>query len=75
MSKKRQKLLDRLAQMPDEVLGEVEQALDDIDAVGASEYRATAEELEGIDRGQRDADRGRFATDEEVEEAFASFRA
>jgi len=33
-------------------------------------YHPTPEELEGIDRGQR----SRFATEEEVEAAFAKFR-
>jgi predicted transcriptional regulator len=37
-------------------------------------YRPTPEELEGIDRGLRDAEQGRFATEEEVEAAFAKFR-
>jgi predicted transcriptional regulator len=37
-------------------------------------YEPTPEELEGIDRGLRDAAEGRFATDEEVEAAFAKFR-
>lgn len=37
-------------------------------------YRATPEELEGIDRGLRDAEQSRFATEQEVEAAFAKFR-
>ena len=37
-------------------------------------YEPTDEELAGIDRGLRDADQGRFATDAEVEAAFAKFR-
>ena len=36
-------------------------------------YEPTDEELAGIDRGLRDADQGRFATDAEVEAAFAKF--
>jgi predicted transcriptional regulator len=37
-------------------------------------YEPTEAELEGIDRGLRDAAPGRFATDAEVEVAFANFR-
>ena len=39
-----------------------------------SVYHPTPEELEGIDRGLRDAEQGRYATNEEVEAAFAKFR-
>jgi hypothetical protein len=47
----------------------------DIDAgLKGGVYYPTADELEGIDRGLRDAEQGRFATDEEVESAFAKFR-
>jgi hypothetical protein len=37
-------------------------------------YRATSEELAGIDRGLRAANEGRFATDEEVEAVFVKRR-
>jgi hypothetical protein len=37
-------------------------------------YHATLEELEGIDRGLRDAVEGRFATGEEVKGVYAKFR-
>jgi predicted transcriptional regulator len=40
----------------------------------AGPYRATADELEGIDRGLRDAAEGRFATPEQVEAVFAKYR-
>ena len=38
------------------------------------EYQPTPEELAGIDRGLRDAAEGRFATEQDVEAAFAKFR-
>lgn len=38
------------------------------------EYQPTPEELAGIDRGLRAAAEGRFASEEEVEAAFAKFR-
>jgi predicted transcriptional regulator len=37
-------------------------------------YRASPEELAGIDRGLRDSAEGRSATDEEVEAVFAKHR-
>jgi predicted transcriptional regulator len=40
-----------------------------------SEYQPTPEELAGIDRGLRAAAEGRFATDQQIEAAFAKFRA
>ena len=47
----------------------------DIDAALKGEvYRATADELAGIDRGLRDAAEGRFATAEEVADVFAHHR-
>ena len=36
-------------------------------------YHPTPDELKAIDRGLRDAELGRFATEEEVEAAFAKF--
>jgi hypothetical protein len=38
------------------------------------EYQPTPEELAGIDRGLREADEGRFASDQQVEAAFTKFR-
>jgi predicted transcriptional regulator len=38
------------------------------------EYEPMPEELAGIDRGLRDAAEGRFASDDQVESAFAKFR-
>ena len=38
------------------------------------DYEPSEAELAGIDRGLRDADQGRFATEAEVEAAFAKFR-
>ena len=37
-------------------------------------YRATPDELAGIERGLKDAREGRFATDEQVKAAFDKFR-
>jgi len=51
-----------------EIALEIEQDLSGV-------YRATPEELAGIDRGIAAANRGEFATDAEVEAALAKFRA
>ena len=51
-----------------EIAREIDAGLKDIP------YEPTDEELAGIDRGLRDADQGRFATDAEVEALFAKFR-
>ena len=55
---------DRLA----EIAIEIEAALDGL------EYKSSAAELAGIDRGLKAAAEGRFATDEEVAQAFSRFR-
>ena len=54
---------DKLA----EIAREIEEDLND-------DYEPSEAELAGIDRGLRDADQGRFATEAEVEAAFAKFR-
>jgi predicted transcriptional regulator len=47
----------------------------EIDArLKGSKYRATPEELEGIDRGLKAAREGRFATEAEVEAVFTKHR-
>ena len=51
-----------------EIAREIDAGLKDIS------YEPTGEELAGIDRGLRDADQGRFATDAEVKALFAKFR-
>ncbi len=38
------------------------------------EYEPTEAELAGIDRGLRDAEQGRYTTEQRVESAFAKFR-
>lgn len=49
-------------------------ALDIEAAISGEEYDPTPEELEGIDRGLREAAEGRFATDREVEAVLAKLR-
>jgi hypothetical protein len=69
------KVLERVEAWPADVQDQLAQIALDIDA-GLNDvlYEPTGQELEGIDRGLRDAAEGRFATDAEVEAAFAKFR-
>jgi predicted transcriptional regulator len=69
------KLLERVENLPADAQDEIAEILHDIVAGLSGEfYEATPEELTAIDRGLRDAADGRFATDQEVEAAFAKFR-
>jgi predicted transcriptional regulator len=68
-------VLERVEAWPAQAQDELAEIALDIDA-GLKDvpYQPTAEELDGIDRGLRDAAEGRFATNEEVEAVFAKFR-
>ena len=74
MSRRLKELLKRAESWPEEDQEELALHAEAIESRHTDGYRASAEELEGIDRGLRDAEHGRFATDEEVERAFAQFR-
>jgi fructose-bisphosphate aldolase class 1 len=74
-SKSLTQALERVETWPAEWQEQLAEIALDIDAgLKDSVYHPTPEELEGIDRGLRDAEQGRFATEEEVETAFAKFR-
>jgi predicted transcriptional regulator len=74
-SEKLERLLQRVESLPAETQAELADILQDIVAGLSGEfYQATPEELKAIDLGLRDAAEGRFATDQEVEAAFAKFR-
>lgn len=64
-------LLHDARSWPEEDQDELVEVARDIEARRAGIYRATAEELAAID----EADRSGIASDEEVEAAFAMFRA
>jgi predicted transcriptional regulator len=51
------------------------EAAREIAAGREAQYRASASELEGIDKGLEDASNGRFASTETVEAIRAKFRA
>lgn len=68
-------VLERVEAWPAQAQDELAEIALDIDAgLKAVPYQPTTEELDGIDRGLRDAADGRFATDEEVKAVFAKFR-
>ena len=68
-------VLERVEAWPAEAQDRLAEIALDIEAdLSGEEYRPTPEEFAGIDRGLRAAAEGRFATDDEVEAAFAKFR-
>jgi hypothetical protein len=65
----------RVETWPEEAQAELAEIALEIDAgLKGDAYRATPEELAGIDRGLKAAREGRFATDAEVEAVFAKHR-
>ena len=67
--------LERVEKWPAEWQEQLADIALDIDAdIKDGIYHPTPEELAGVDRGLRDAEQSRFATDEQVEQAFAKFR-
>ncbi|HZP93228.1 MAG TPA: hypothetical protein VFB20_10140 [Burkholderiales bacterium] len=69
-------VLERVEAWPADVQNELAEFALELDAgLKDGEYQPTPEELAGIDRGLRAAAEGRFASEQEVEAAFAKFRA
>jgi hypothetical protein len=67
--------MQRVETWPEEAQAELAEIALEIDAgLKGGAYRATPEELAGIDRGVNAAREGRFATDTEVEAVFAKHR-
>jgi predicted transcriptional regulator len=67
-------LLTRVEAWPEAAQAELAEVARAIEAELSGEYKPTAGELEGIDRGLQDAAAGRFATREEIEAVFAKHR-
>jgi predicted transcriptional regulator len=68
-------VLRRVHSWPEEAQEELAQVALEIETeLSSGTYRASPEELRGIDRGLRDAEQGKFATDDQVEATFAKFR-
>jgi hypothetical protein len=67
--------LERVESWPADAQDQLAEIAFDIDAkLENVVYEPTDEEMVGIDQGLRDASQARFATDAEVEAAFAKFR-
>jgi predicted transcriptional regulator len=65
----------RVEAWPEAAQEELAEIALEIDArMQGDQYRATAEELAGIDRGLEATREGHFATDEQVEAIFAKHR-
>ena len=65
-------VLERVETWPEEAQEELAEIAREIDAgLKGGTYRATPDELAGIDRGLKAAREGRFATDEQVEAVLA----
>lgn len=79
MSKKAEKILnqmnERVASWSEDDLEMLDSAASHIEAWRAGEYEPTEDELRSIDRAMAEIDRGQLATPEQVEAAFAKFRA
>ena len=68
-------VLDRVEAWPQEAQEELAAIALEMDAsFRGGSYRATPEELKGIDRGLKAAKDGRFASDDQVEAVFAKYR-
>lgn len=68
-------VIDRVETWPDEAQDRLAEIAVEIEAaLSGAVYEPTDEELAGIDRGLRDAEQGRFATDVKVEAVLAELR-
>ena len=69
------KLIERIQSWPPQAQDELVRLAEEIEAeLGGGAYDATAAEIEGIERGLRDAAESKFATDAEVDAIFAKYR-
>ena len=66
MNAKLQSLFERLATLPDEVLAEVEESVEEIERWRGDIFRLTDEERAAVRKGMAAAKRGEFVSDEEL---------
>ncbi|MEA3041645.1 MAG: hypothetical protein QOC65_1134 [Sphingomonadales bacterium] len=68
-------LIERAQTWPEEAQEELARVAREIEAeIAGGTYRASPAELAGIDRGLRDAEAGKFASEDEVEAVFSKHR-
>lgn len=66
MTPKRQYLLERVATLPEELLGEVEDSMDEIMRWHDGVFRLTDDERAAVRKGMEAARRGEFVSDDEL---------
>jgi predicted transcriptional regulator len=66
MNAKLQNLFERIAALPDELLDEIAQSIDEIERWRGDVFRLTEEERAAVRKGMEAARRGEFVTDEEL---------
>ena len=74
MSPKRQDLLERVAALPEELLGEVTETVDDIVRWHEDIYRLSDDERAAVRKGMEAARRGEFVSDAELEAFYRRHR-
>jgi predicted transcriptional regulator len=70
MSPKRHNLLERIAAVPEELLGEIEQSVDEIERSHEGVFRLTDEERAAVRKGMQAARDGNFVSDEELADFY-----
>jgi hypothetical protein len=66
MSPKRQKLLERVATLPEEWLGDVEESIEELERWQGDVFQLTDEERAAVRKGMDAARRREFVSDEEL---------
>ena len=66
MNAKLQNLFERIAALPDELLDEIAQSIDEIERWRGDVFRLTEEEQAAVRKDMEAARRGEFVTDEEL---------
>jgi len=66
MSPNRQKLLERVAALPEELLDDVEESIEEIERWRGGVFRLTDEERAAVREGMDAARRGEFVPDDEL---------
>ncbi len=67
-------ILGRIADWPDKALNELFEAMGEIEKAHGLHYELSPEEEADIEEGLAEAERGEFATDEEVKAVFDRYR-
>jgi predicted transcriptional regulator len=67
MTQRRDNLLERIAAMPEEMLADVEESVDEIERWSGGVFLLTDEERAAVRKGLDAAQRGEFVTEEELD--------